>query len=79
MIDRFFTDSFTLETIASGLTTLSSLGQTNSVPLTFDENNLGVRLAGFSTGSGTVTLHGNAIESLTFPNNGELITLNTDS
>jgi len=77
MIDRFFTDSFTLETIASGLTTLSSLGQTNSVPLTFDENNLGVRLAGFSTGSGTVTLHGNAIESLTFPNNGELITLNT--
>ena len=77
IINRFFTDSFTLETITSGLTTLSSLGQTNSVPLTFDENNLGVRLAGFSTGSGTVTLHGSAIESLTFPNNGELITLNT--
>ena len=77
IINRFFTDSFTLETITSGLTTLSSPGQTNSVPLTFDENNLGVRLAGFSTGSGTVTLHSSAIESLTFPNNGELITLNT--
>jgi hypothetical protein len=79
MIDRFFTDSFTLETVTSGLTTLSSPGQTNSVSLTFAENNIGVRLDGFTTGSGTVTLDGSTVESLTFPNNGELITLNTFS
>jgi len=76
-IDRFFVETFTLETVTSSLTTFIP-GITNSVNLTLSEEaNIGVKLEGFTTGSGSVTLQGNITESLTFPANGELITLNS--
>ena len=78
MIDRFFVDTFTLESVKSGLTTLSTPSQTNSVSLTLSEEaNVGVRISGFTDGSGSITLQGSSTESLTFPANGELISLNT--
>lgn len=77
-IDRFFVETFVLETVTSGLTILSTPAQTNSVSLTLSEEaNIGVKVSGFTTGSGSVTLQGNNTESITFPANGELISLNT--
>jgi len=78
MIDRFFVETFTLETISSTLTTLNPPAQTNTVSLTLSESsNVGIKVGGFTTGSGSITLQGDSIESLTFPSNGELFTLNT--
>ena len=42
-----------------------------------EDTNVGVRVGGFTTGNGTITLQGDSIETLTFPGNGELISLNT--
>ncbi len=75
IINQYFPQSFTLETITSVLTTINIPAQTNSVSLTFEENNIGVRIGGFTDGSGVVTLHGNITESFTFPGNGEMISL----
>lgn len=81
MIDRYFVNNFTLETISSTLTTLNPPAQTNTVSLTLSENtNIGIKVDGFTTGNGTVTLQSSSItETLTFPANGELISLNTFS
>lgn len=80
MIERYFVETFTLETVTSTLTTLSPPAQTNTVSLTLSENtNVGVKVGGFTTGNGTITLQGDSIETLTFPANGELISLNTFS
>ena len=75
IINQFFTETFTLETITSVLTTINPVLQTNSVSLSFEENNIGVRIQGFSDGSGIVKLQGNITESFTFPGNGEMISL----
>jgi hypothetical protein len=78
MIDQFFTNTFILETRSSGLTTLNSPGQTQSVAFALSEEaNIGVRISGFTTGSGSVQLIGSSIETLNFPVNGELISLNS--
>lgn len=77
MIERFLDTDFTLLTTSSILTTLDPPAGVNPVSLSFLENNIGVRLSGFSQGSGTVTLQGSATESVTFPANGELFSLNT--
>lgn len=78
MIERYFVNTFTLETISSTLATLNPPAQTNTVSLTLSEDtNVGVRVGGFTTGNGTVTLQGNSVETVTFPGNGELISLNT--
>lgn len=80
MIEKFFTNTFKLESFKSGLTILSTPAQTQSVSLTLtDEPNIGVRVEGFTTGSGSVQLIGSSIETLTFPSNGELISLNSFS
>jgi hypothetical protein len=77
MIDQFFTNTFILESRSSGLTTLSAPGQTQTVAFTLSEEaNIGVRISGFTTGSGSIELRGSSIETLNFPVNGELITLN---
>ncbi len=76
MIEKFFDNEFILETITSVLTTLSPPSQTNAVSLTFDSSNVGVRVGGFTTGSGDVVLQGDISETLTFPVNGELYSLN---
>lgn len=78
MIDKFFVHTFTLESVTSILTTLNPPSQTNSVSLTLsEESNVGVKINGFTTGSGSVVLQGNSTESISFPANGELISLNT--
>jgi hypothetical protein len=78
MINRYFVNTFTLETISSTLTTLNPPAQTNTVNLSLSENtNVGIKVGGFTTGNGTVTLQGDSVETLTFPGNGELISLNT--
>jgi hypothetical protein len=78
MIDQFFTNTFILESRSSGLTTLSSPAQTQAVAFALSEEaNIGVRVSGFTTGSGSVQLIGSATETLTFPVNGELISMNT--
>lgn len=77
MIERFLDTDFTWLISTSILTTLDPPEATNSVSLSFEENNIGVRLLNFSVGSGTVTLVGSANETITFPNNGELFSLNT--
>jgi hypothetical protein len=41
--------------------------------------NIGVRISGFTTGSGSVQLIGSSTETLTFPVNGELISMNSFS
>lgn len=80
MIERLFSTTFIVESITSGLTTMSTPLQTNSVSLTLSEEaNIGVKVYGFTTGSGSVTLQGSTSESLTFPSNGELVSLNTYS
>jgi hypothetical protein len=77
MIDQFFTNTFILESRSSGLTTLSAPAQTQSVVFALSEEaNIGVRISGFTTGSGTIQLIGSATETLSFPVNGELISLN---
>jgi hypothetical protein len=78
MIERYFVHTFTLESISSTLTTLNPPAQTNTVNLTLSEDtNVGIKIGGFTTGNGTVTLQGDSIETITFPGNGELISLNT--
>jgi hypothetical protein len=78
MIERYFVETFTLETISSTLTTLNPPAQTNTVSLTLSEDtNVGIKVGGFTTGNGTITLQGNSTETITFPGNGELISLNT--
>jgi hypothetical protein len=78
MIEGYFVNTFTLETISSTLTTLNPPAQTNTVSLTLSEDtNVGIKVGGFTTGNGTITLQGDSIETLTFPANGELISLNT--
>jgi hypothetical protein len=78
MIERYFVHTYSLESISSTLTTLSPPALVNTVDLTLSEDtNVGIRVGGFTTGNGTVTLQGSNTESLTFPVNGELITLNT--
>jgi hypothetical protein len=80
MIERYFVETFTLETISSTLTTLNPPAQTNTVNLTLSEDtNVGIKVSGFTTGNGTITLQGNSIETIAFPANGELISLNTFS
>lgn len=77
MIERFLDTDFILLTASSILTTLNPPVGINSVSLSFAENNIGVRLSGFSEGSGAVTLQGSTTESFTFPTNGELFSLST--
>lgn len=77
MIERFLDTDFTLLTTSSILTTLDPLVGVNTVSLSFVENNIGVRLSGFSQGSGVVALQGSTTESLTFPANGELFSFST--
>ncbi len=77
MIERFLDTDFTLLTTSSILTTLDPPAMSNSVSLSFPNNYIGVRLSGFSIGSGTITLQGSTSEALTFPVNGELISANT--
>ncbi len=76
MIERFLDTNFTLLTNSSVLTTLDPPALSNSVSLSFASNRIGVRLSGFATGSGTVTLTGSASEQITFPANGELVSRN---
>ncbi len=75
MIERFLGTEFILETLSSILTTLAPPTASNPVSLSFSSNNVGVRLSGFSDGTGTVYLQGNVGETLTFPANGELFSL----
>ncbi len=75
MIERFLSTEFILETLSSILITLDPPTASNSVSLSFSSNNVGVRLNGFSDGTGTVYLQGNVGETLTFPANGELFSL----
>ena len=78
MIEQFFTNTFILESRSSTLSTLSIPSQTQSVSFELgEEANIGVRISGFTTGSGSVTLQGSSTETITFPANGELISLNT--
>ncbi len=77
IIERFLDTDFNLLTTSSILTTLNPPTATNSVSLSFASSRVGVRLSGFTTGSGTVTLVGSVTESLTFPVNGELFSLNS--
>jgi hypothetical protein len=80
MIDQFFTNTFILESRSSGLTTLSSPSQTQAVVLSLtEEANIGVKISGWTTGSGSIKLIGSSTETLTFPTNGELVTLNSFS
>jgi hypothetical protein len=41
-----------------------------------EESNIGVRISGFTTGSGSVRLQGSSDETLVFPVNGELVSMN---
>jgi hypothetical protein len=75
VIERFLDTEFILETLSSILSTLSPPTASNSVSLSFSSNNVGVRLSGFSDGTGTVYLQGSVGETLTFPANGELFSL----
>ena len=82
MIERYFVETFTLETISSTLTTLDPpTDGVNTLNNTLSEDtNVGVRLGGFTNGSGSVVLtDGTTFETLTFPGNGELVSLNTFS
>ncbi len=77
MIDQFFTNTFILESRSSGLTTLSAPAMTQAVAFELSEEaNIGVRISGFTTGSGSIQLIGSSIETLNFPVNGELISMN---
>jgi hypothetical protein len=82
MINRYFVHTFKLETISSTLTTLDPpTDGVNTLNSTLSENtNVGVKVGGFTNGSGSVILtDGTTFETLTFPANGELISLNTFS
>jgi hypothetical protein len=82
MIDRYFVETFILETISSTLTTLDPpTDGVNTLNNTLSEDtNVGVKVSGFTNGSGSVVLtDGTTFETLTFPANGELISLNTFS
>lgn len=80
MIEQFFTNTFILESRSSGLTTLSTPLQTQAVGFALsEESNIGVRISGFTTGSGSVQLIGSSEETLNFPVNGELVSMNTFS
>ncbi len=82
MINQYFVHTFTLETISSSLTTLDPpTDGVNTLSLSLSENtNVGVKVSGFTTGSGSIVLSdGTTFETLTFPGNGQLISLNTFS
>lgn len=82
MIDQYFVETFKLETISSVLIIMDPpVDGVNTVTKTLSENtNVGVKVGGFTTGNGSVVLgDGTTFETLTFPANGELISLNTFS
>ncbi len=82
MIDRYFVETFKLETISSTLNILDPpTNGVNTLNSTLSEDtNVGVKVSGFTNGSGSIVLtDGTTFETLTFPANGELISLNTFS